>query len=399
MSLPVNSYARRILLLFAEAYPGSSHLRGGRKVRKGSWEKVFPEITRDVTAKEEFLRGVEALVSRQIVSAKWKRFREGDEVEALYLEDPAELYRETDLRDPEQTRLDMLECARSRRPKTEASRAVREAVTARLEAYHDPFVSDPDDLRDIFALFDLSPSDIRGRTIRALSVLLFRDSKRIETLLPVADKLSRSVLGEGVSELLGLSRKYPEALFCLHGRLVFTHPESPAWDTRGTALSLPEASLDSIREVCLNDPAKRVLTVENKETYYTACSVLPDRFGCFVYTGGYPNTAVKKFLKLLTAAGGALWHFGDLDPEGIAILLEVEKRAEKKIEPFCMDPEIYRTYAEYGYKLGSAAIAKLESITDRRFAGLLTAMKHTGKGVEQEIIDLSAVSRKRHGNP
>ena len=74
----------------------------------------------------------------------------------------------------------------------------------------------------------------------------------------------------------------------------------------------------------------------------------------------------------------------------IAILLEVEKCAEIKIEPFCMDPEIYRMYAEYGYKLGGAAIAKLESITDRRFAGLLTAMKHTGKGVEQEIIDLSA---------
>jgi hypothetical protein len=270
---------------------------------------------------------------------------------------------------------------------------VREVVIARLEAYHDPFVSDPADLRDIFTLFDLGPRDTRGRTIRAMSALLFRDSKRIESLLPAADKLSRSVLGEGVSELLDLSRKYPEVLFCLRGRLVFAGPENLVWDAGGTVLSLPEASVERIREVRFSDPAKKVLAVENKETYYQASAVLRDRFSCFVYTGGYPNTAVKKFLKLLAGAGCALKHFGDLDPEGISILLEVEKCAEKEAVPFCMNPEIYRRYADYGYELGPAALGKMKTISDRRFSGLISAMRDAGKGVEQEVIDLSAVSR------
>jgi len=389
---PLNPYAKRIIRVFAEAYPGSAQMRGGRKLRKGSWEKVFPEITGDVSAKEEFLRGVEALAARGVLSVKWKRFREGDEAEALYLEDPEALYREAEVRDPGEIRREMLAAVGSWRPKTETGAAVREALTAKLDVYHDIFVSSPEDLRDLCTLFDLSPEEVRGRTIRALSVSLFSGSKRIEALLPRADKIGRSVVGTGLSELLGISRNYPEASCCLCGRLLFSSSDG-IWEMNYTGLTLPLDTIEKLDRVeARGSTWKRILTVENKESYYTAAYALKDFFGGFVYTGGYPNTAVKALLKVLAVSGYSIFHFGDLDPEGISIFLEVERRAGIDIHPFLMSADIYNAYAGYGYELGVPALAKLRAAPDPRFAKLAALMTETRRGVEQEIIDIPRYS-------
>lgn len=395
MSSPLNEYARRILEVFAEAYPASSQIRGGRKLRKGSWEKIFPEITGSVERKEEFLRGVESLVSAGIISVKWKRFREGDETEALYLEDPEKLYALTDAEDPKAVRREMLKLLTGTRPRTDLAADVREALAAKLEVYHDIFVDDIGELRDILTLFDLEKEQLTGRTVRGISVKLFNDSKRIEALLPAADKIARGVTGEGVSEILGLKRSYPEVSFFLDGKLTF-YPDGgndrrsapKKWDTGGIPLTLPEEAVRRIREIAFTGDSKRVLSVENKETYYTACRALRGRFSAFVYTGGYPNGAVKGLLSLLSGLGGTLYHFGDLDPEGLYIFFEVEKSAGVKVGPFLMNGEVYGKYAEYGYPLNAAARTKLEGIRDPRFTGLREGMKRYGKGVEQEIIEL-----------
>lgn len=386
--VPLNSYARRVAALFAEAYPASAQFRGGRKLRKGGWEDVFPEITADVTAKEEFLRGVEALSAAGVVSVKWKRFREGDEAEALYLEDPEKLYTIADARDPKAVREEMLEVLRGRRGETEACAAVRDALTAKLGVYHDVPVSRPEELRDMLRLFDLSPSAVKGKTIRALSVSLFSDSKRIESLLPGADKIGRNVLGTGLSDLLGLSRRYPEAGFCLRGRLVFTS-RAGMWNMNYTHLSLPADTVEQIGRIEAAGDTGAVLAVENKETFFAAAAALKSRFSGFIYTGGYPNRAVKQLLAAAAASDLDLYHFGDLDPEGVSIFFDVEAAAGSRLTPFLMSADIYNRYVPYGYRLGGAAVSKAGEIRDPRFAGLLAEIRRTGSGVEQEIIDLS----------
>lgn len=392
----LNDYARRIVELFAEDYPSSAQFRGGRKLRKAGWGDRFPEITGDVAAKEEFLRGIEALAAAGVVSVKWKRFREGDEAEALYLEDPDKLFGLTDIRDPKEVREEMLGILRGRRGKTEACVSVREALTAKLEAYHDIPVSRPDELRDMLRLFELSPEAVRGRTIRALSVLLFSDSKRIEFLLPGADKIGRSVVGTGLSGLLGLSRTYPEAGCCLRGSIVFLSMAGGkgggaerVWETDYTHLSLPLETIEEIGRIEFGDGNTGVLSVENKETFFAAAATLKGRFSGFIYTGGYPNRAVKKLLAITAASGCGLYHFGDLDPEGVSIFFDVEAAAGVSVRPFLMSAEIYRRYASYGYRLGRPAISKHGSKSDYRFPELLAEIGRTGLGVEQEIIDLT----------
>jgi hypothetical protein len=160
-----------------------------------------------------------------------------------------------------------------------------------------------------------------------------------------------------------------------------------------TGLTLPLDTIEKLDRVeARGSTWKRILTVENKESYFTAAYALKDFFGGFVYTGGYPNTAVKALLKVFAVSGYSIFHFGDLDPEGISIFLEVERRAGIDIRPFLMSEDIYKAYAGYGYELGVPALTKLRAAPDPRFAKLAALMTETRRGVEQEIIDIPRYS-------
>ena len=85
-------YERKILRVFSDRYPYSAHIGGGRKLRKGGWEAIFPEIVRSPDIKNAFLDAVERLAGKGIISVQWEKFRKGDKVGAIYLEDPGGLY-------------------------------------------------------------------------------------------------------------------------------------------------------------------------------------------------------------------------------------------------------------------------------------------------------------------
>lgn len=387
----LNSYARKVLSVFTEAYPFSAQMRGGRKLRKGDWEKVFPELERDITAKEDFLRTVEDLVHTGVISVKWKRFREGDRVEALYLEDPELLFQLAGKKDPKAVRTAMLTLSREWRPATPLGKAVKEQITAKLDYFHDIQIFSEEDLKDILTILDLTPAKVRGHTLRGLSIYLFRNSKRLEALLPAADKLSRSVEGRDISEALGLTRRFPEALFSCRGAIVLEGPEGATeWNTLFHPLSFPQETVALMKDIRLNrnDGTSRVLTIENKETYYTAVENLKEQFQGFLYTGGYPNRAVITLLELVTKQDCTLYHFGDLDPEGLSIFLNIENTIGRKIHPFFMDAHTYRRYGEYGYPLKKSALEKCKTITDPRFLELTAEIARQGRGVEQEVIDV-----------
>jgi len=386
----LNSYARAILKIFAEAYPFSAQLRGGRKLRKGNWHRVFPEMETDIAAKEDFLRTVEELGRTGVISVKWKRFREGDQAEALYLENPKLLFELTGGKDPKAVRETMLAITREWRPGTPLGKAVKEQLTTKLDYFHDIQISSEDDLKDILTIVDLTEEQVRGHTLRGLSVRLFRNSKRLEALLPMADKLSRSVEGRDISETLGLTRSFPEALFSFRGTISLDSSQGEKeWRTCFHPISFPERTVDRMTDVSVTEKRgrPRVLTVENKETYFIAVENLREQFDGFLYTGGYPNKAVTKLLERVTERGTALCHFGDLDPEGISIFLNLENTIKREIQPFLMNAEIYRKYAAYGYPLKKSALEKCKSITDPRFRDLTAEIEKYGRGVEQEVID------------
>ena len=382
----LNEYAKAILSHFAQVFPGSAQYRGGRKLRKGNWERIFPEITDDVEAKEGFLRGVEALVSVGVVGAKWKRFRDGDAVEALYLEDPQLLYTLSGERDPNELRNEMLGICGEWKPQSEWGVAVKEHVQSGLEQFNNLPVETPETLRDLVILFGVTPSLARSTPIRGLSVRLFNDSKRLEALLKTADRLTKEARGFLFSQHMGLERRYPEVLLRMDAVISFT--DGVEWPVYGRTVSLPQSTIEKASGITIPAGSK-ILSIENKESFYTVQnSRLAGGFAGFIYCGGHPNNAVGALLRLLARCRVELYHFGDLDPEGVAIFAEIEDAWGAGLHPFCMDESMYARYRSFGYLLNESALAKCRTLKVPVLDRLLKAIESAGVGVEQEVIDL-----------
>ena len=391
MSPPLlNRYALRILEVFKESFPEAAHYRGGRKLRKGGWETIFPEIERDVDAKEGFLRAVDTLTAEGVLSVRWKRFSENDRVEALYLEDPRKLYALAETPFPGDVRKTMLALLRTFTPATPAGRAVKELAEARLTAYQPllPGSASPaEDLTDLLVLFDLNPSEAAKLPLRALSVRLFGDGKRIEALSKAADTLSRAVTGSSLYEDLGLVRSYPETTVALEGTLLF--PDGCEWDGGGRIITLPLPTAGSLTTVRFPGPDPAVLCIENKETFYVYASSSEGpaaRFDGFLYTGGHLNSAASAAVRILAASGAKIYHHGDLDPDGLIIFEETDAAAGGA-EPYGMDVPTYERYRPYGYPLSENRLKRLEMVTSPKLEDLKRAILIHGKGVEQEVID------------
>ena len=413
----MNRFEEAILEEFAEAYPGSAHFRGGRRLRLGGWEKRLTDIAGDVEAKDAFLSDAEELESRGVISVKWTRFREGTEVEAIFLEQPEAVYRLLGRRSPNEIRIQMLDVLASE-PWMQLDREHQDLVTAIREYLHRSLadrqqipVSTPEELRDLAEIISIPIKKAESLPIRALSTRLFHDSKRLERLLPMVDAVARRTIGKNISFELGLSRSYPEVSFSLFGDIEFTGSDSRRWQCRGEVHTVPAETVSLISEIRIlasgGNPC--VISVENKETFYSLSRNLmllrpagfrlpiaisdAQVFG-LVYTAGHPNPAVVALLRAISCRGLQLLHFGDLDPDGLLIVIELAKFVESEIVPVLMDIEIYRRYSEYGYQIGDNAIDRLESARDKIPTSLLPladALFERRIGVEQEVIDVGLV--------
>lgn len=401
----LSTTARAILTEFADSFPESAHFRGGRKLRKGNWDRVFPRMKIDVETKEAFLDAVDELERRGLVSVKWQRFREGSEVDALYLEDAERLFELVGRASPETVREEMLAVLRGESwsgvSGSEIGGAVRDHLSVALEERHPIAARDADELRYLARLFSIGVDEARFTPIRALSVRVFGNSKRLEDLLPLADRLSRGACGAAVSRELGLARAYPEASLALRGAIVFRDGgERRRWVCDAEAVTLPAQTIERITALEFSRPSSAVLSVENKETFYSLVErlsvrlsirpgALPPEICAVTYGGGHPHPAYINLLALCAAGGATLYHFGDLDPDGLLILSELETALETPVHPCLMNTEIYEAYLPYSYdpppsrlELLAASHARLPAAL-RPLAEMILVHR---KGVEQEVI-------------
>ena len=418
---PLTTTAGAILTAFADSFPESAHYRGGRKLRKGGWERIFPEIERDVEAKESFLDAVDELVALGVVSVRWKRFRDGSEVDALYLEDPERLFELIGRSSPDAVRERMLAELRSQAwsddadlspPVRERLAAVRDRLETMIEARHPVAVADARDLVDLATLLRIEPETARRLPIRALSVRLYNDSKRLERLLSLADRVTKSILGVTHSEEIGLARSYPEVSLALCGALVLS--DGREWPCRGEVVTLPAATVRELVGVRADrgdagsaaadlagegEPqpgAPAVLSVENKETFHVLASrlregSLPRPFAAIAYCGGHPHASYLTLLERFAAAGVTLVHFGDLDPDGVLIFAELQAGLRAELHPYLMDVETLRSHLSYGYEPPEARVALLRSslaTLPPRIRPLATEIAALGRGVEQEVVEV-----------
>lgn len=395
----MTAWEERVLNTLAERFPSSAAAEGGRELRLRT-ASAFPELrTSGPDEAESFLEAAEALEREGIVAIQWGRHRRGDDAEALVLIDPVGLYGRLGRTSP----VAILDEARSA-AKVEAVRSARHGaffafLCHSLRPQDAAGGVDAGFIAELGRLTEalrsrVADGELSGITPRALSVLLFSDSKRLERLAFRAKPLVQRALEAGVEapDLSSLSRNFPDTMMA--GKVVLhMGTEPPLVNSSGLPLGLPWETARAVQGVDLAEgfAPKAVLFVENKETFH-ALSRTDAGFGCLVYTAGHPNQAVASIARVLARSGFRLCHAGDLDPDGLLILQELSEAAGASVEPYRMDAETFDRYLPWAYPLDAARLARFAGLSDgtRRLGGIESLVQRilsVGKGVEQEIIE------------
>jgi hypothetical protein len=426
----INAFIARY---FASAPSAEEKERPPMRLRSVSLFPGFDAAPPD--EKESYLEAAEALEHRGLLKLHWEKRGLGERLKTLTCEDFEKLFEEADSAYPRTEAKEIRAMIAEKIPAfKELSRNVEGKAAAGIPAFLGWYAShfgiretgrgmSQKTVEDFIRLLELffEPAQLEGVSARALSIKLYRDSKRLEALLELfGSALARaSTSGFPPPDLAFLKRSYPETM--LSGQLVFEYriapqesqdlqnpqdaqdPQDPPplSNTTGRILGLPlahAAAMRSIKTLRQKDHPL-VLTIENKETFYALANMQThgrntslSRYDCFLYTGGYPNQAVATVIRILAASGFSFCHAGDLDPDGILILQNIGDIAEKPVVPVLMDAAIFDRYLPWARPLAGTALRQAEKIrADTRaipgVAELLCRIADTRRGVEQEIID------------
>ncbi|MDR0316425.1 MAG: DUF2220 domain-containing protein [Treponema sp.] len=377
----------------------------------------FPDFdTANPDEKESYLEAAESLERKGIVKLRWEKCGKGERLKTLSCENFEKLFAEAGRPHPQteaekiRTMLcEKLQSLKDNLPVTRNETAGKiisflEFLSLHFGPREISLGLNHKTMEDFIRLleFSLEPAKLEKITTRALSILLYRDSKRLENLLALCKPLlSHSQKHISAPDLAIPERSYPETMIAGKIIIEYKNQDVPMLNAGGHILILPLETAEAIQAIqtIAEKKEKTVLTVENKETFYAlgsphkiSDSEAFSRYDCFLYTGGYSNRAASALIKVIASSGFSFYHAGDLDPDGILILQNIQDIAEKPVIPVRMDAVTFDQYRAWGRTLTKPMLQQIKKIREETktisgLAGLLQRIEEIGLGVEQEIID------------
>jgi len=392
--------------------------RKALRLRTSSLFANFNTVNHD--EKVSYLEAAESLEHKGIVKLRWEKRSKGESLATISCENFEALF-ETAGKPYPKTEAEkiktMLAAKAAAIRNTQPSCGQTEKLAALLDFFSANFSPretgqgiNSRTMEDIIRLLEYSYNikKTENITIRALSILLYNDSKRLEELLALCSSLLLRAQKALSFPIINFpERSYPETM--ISGKIVFEfkNANAPMVNAEGIILNLP---LESAQAISFIKPVtekltKTVLTIENKETFY-ALGGNPQKnslsenllmYDCFLYVGGYPNRAAAALIKVLTASDFNFYHAGDLDPDGVFIMQQIQEivnsvNAEKQITPVKMNSEVFDQYSSWARPLTKQMLRQIEKISEKikanpEISGLLRRINETSAGIEQEIID------------
>jgi hypothetical protein len=380
---------------------------------------IFPDFEKSSADKKEtYLEAAEALEKKGIAGLHWEKRAEGERLTTLSCENFEKLFEEAGRPYPkteaEKIRVFIAQKISDIKKQDRKNGEINntyENIISMLEYFAVHFgpreIGQGLNLQTMeefirYLQYIIDPVKTDRLTIRALSILLFRDSKYLEHLLALcAPLINRSKKNIPGLRLALHERAYPETM--ISGKIIIHYENTvrPLVNEAGIILGLPLESVEYIRAIhpLIEKNEKAVLTIENKETFYALGSPKKhitdgklSKYDCFLYIGGYFNRAASSLINILSQSGFIFYHAGDLDPDGILILQQIQETAQKPVHPVNMDTEVFEKYQPWAYQLSKAALNQISKINQEtrnvpQLAELLRRIQETGLGVEQEIID------------
>lgn len=126
-----------------------------------------------------------------------------------------------------------------------------------------------------------------------------------------------------------------------HGRILFQNGDVMTLSSYSTPFAMTRSLVESIVTV----ETKALLTIENLTTFN---DYEPSREDLVVYTSGYANSLVVRFLQIVLRDCRLQYtrHFGDSDAYGFDILRNLSDRVGNRFAAYHMDVETYWKNAE-----------------------------------------------------
>ncbi len=154
------------------------------------------------------------------------------------------------------------------------------------------------------------------------------------------------------------------------------------------SISLTEEEINNLTILEIN--SDKILTIENLTTFFYFES---DEF-ISIYLAGFNNSIKAKLLKKMYDFNGKIsfYHFGDIDCNGLTILIHLMKETQIDIKPYLMNKEILLKYIKYSDPLTNSNENKLNLFLTKKeyepFYEVIKAMLLHRCKLEQEAIEI-----------
>jgi hypothetical protein len=398
---------KRILTMLLEAYERKSEGSAKRTIIKA--DKFEDYDLNQIDRKKNFINTVKNLSDRELIKFEWKRYEKDNLLERIILIE---------------AQLDVIYEMLGRKTKPEKTAALLKELLSYQERvkcqWIQTFLEDErnhilsnsswtsiwpetETLRSEFVDLLSAVDERQESAMRYLSVRLYSDSKKLEKmykskLISVARKyLPLRLDDEEVLAYLGIMLNPTEILvygafeYTLHGSRITT-----ASHLYGTSINLQTVK----HMTALSMPNTRVLTIENKSTYYEYIKTRPK--GVFViYLGGFFGSAAAEFLlKLHKLEHLYFYHWSDIDLGGFRIYRYLKSLLGESVQPLGMDSLTYMNYLNVYMNTEAISTKQInemkEMLNDPEMAclkGTIQMVIDKRKRLEQECIEIPDIDK------
>lgn len=253
-------------------------------------------------------------------------------------------------------------------------------------------IDNQNDLTDILKILDNLCNQDEEISMRKLSLKLFNDSKRFESLKGrvvniVTDYYHEEF--EDEEELLAYFNviKNPGFIYLSGNIVIEINGQTIDVGKLEGPFSLVTANITKMNIIEIKD--KNVVTVENLTSFYD----LKIEDSLIIYLGGYHNALRRKLLTNIFEYNKKLnfYHFGDIDAGGFYIYLHLIEKTGIPFKRLAMNKDILVKYLKYCKKLTVNDRKKLSILNDVISDGTIDYMLEHNVKLEQEIVEIDKI--------
>lgn len=264
---------------------------------------------------------------------------------------------------------------------------------------------DENDYRDLLKLTATVLTNEQEVFIRTLSIRLFADSKRLESLAPRMEALlfryGEYEEKESVLEECGIVRTPTYVMIKGNARIYLGAQKIDLSEIEGD-LALSTATIKGLKWVEVL--GERVVTIENLTSFHEYIS--GEDF--VVYLGGFHNKVKREFLRFLFEQNPEkeYRHFGDIDAGGFYILEHLKRKTGIPFRSLFMDTKVLQTHGGSTVPLTPNDRKRLQALYDELqqkaaegkpmedYRDTLAFMLEKDCKLEQETVNVSHERRK-----